>query len=127
MAGLTESVIELNNNSLYATEIGTQEQIKIDNNTLVSMNLFGFNKNLFDYLEQGFEKFLEKNKKDLSTCEYFIPTILTTYINEGNGNLKVVETDDKWFGLTYKQDFDLVKEGIAKLVKSGIYPSKLWN
>ena len=127
LKGLTESVIELNNNSLYATEIGTQEQIKIDNNTLVSMNLFGFNKNLFDYLEQGFEKFLQKNKKDLSTCEYFIPTILTTYINEGNGNLKVVETDDKWFGLTYKQDFDLVKEGIAKLVKSGIYPSKLWN
>lgn len=127
LMGLIESAIEQKDGKLFAVEDATKIKRQIDKDTLVSMNLFGFGKNLFDYLEKGFEKFLIKNQKDLSTCEYFIPTILSNYISDGLGNLKVVETDDKWFGLTYKQDFDLVKEGIAKLVKSGIYPSKLWG
>lgn len=127
LMGLTESAIEQKDGKLFAVEDATKIKRQIDNDTLVSMNLFGFNKSLFDYLEKGFEKFLIKNQKDLSTCEYFIPTILSQYIADGLGNLKVVETDDRWFGLTYKQDFNLVKEGIQKLVKSGIYPSKLWG
>ena len=127
LMGLTESAIEQKDGKLFAVEDATKIKRQIENDTLVSMNLFGFNKSLFDYLEKGFEKFLIKNQKDLSTCEYFIPTILSQYIADGLGNLKVVETDDRWFGLTYKQDFNLVKEGIQKLVKSGIYPSKLWG
>jgi len=127
LKNLRESVIELNNNNLFATEIGTTNTKQIEKDTLVSMNLFGFSKNLFDYLEKGFYSFLQDNQNDLSKCEYFISTVLRNYINGQNGNLRVLDTDDKWFGLTYKQDYDLVKGGIAKLVESGVYPNSLWD
>ena len=63
LKGLTESVIELENNNLFATQINSENKKQIQSSTLVSMNLFGFNKNLFDYLEKGFHKFLEKKQK----------------------------------------------------------------
>lgn len=127
LVGLTESVIRFENNKTYARAIDSSEEREIDKNTLVSMNLFGFNASIFDYLEDGFKNFLIKNKENLQSCEYFIPTILTAYINEGKGNLKVLSTNDKWFGLTYKQDFDFVASGMKKLVERGDYPSKLWQ
>lgn len=124
---LKESAIELKDKKLFAKELGTEDKKQIENDTIVSMNLFGFSKNLFEYLEKGFYNFLKDNQKDMSTCEYFIPTALTNYINDCCGNLKVLKTDDKWFGLTYKQDFDVVKNGIKKLVDLGIYPKNLWD
>lgn len=127
LVGLTESVIRVEKNKTYAHAIDSCDEREIDKNTLVSMNLFGFNASLFDYLQEGFEKFLDKNKANLQNCEYFIPTILTEYIKEGKGNLKVLDTDDKWFGLTYKEDFDFVVNGIKKLVEKGDYSSNLWE
>ena len=126
LVSLAESVIILRENKTFARKINSNEEKEIDKNTLVSMNLFGFNASIFDYLEEGFKKFLEVNKADLQTCEYFIPTILTEYINQNKGSLKVLTTDDKWFGLTYKQDFDFVSKGIKSLVEKGDYPKNLW-
>ena len=94
---------------------------------LVSMNLFGFTKNLFDFLQKGFEKFIIDNRNDLKTCEYFIPTILTKYVQENQGNIKILDTNEKWYGITYKDDFETVCKGIKNLVDLGIYPQNLWN
>lgn len=126
LVGLTESVISFTNNKTFARAIESEQENEIDKNTLVSMNLFGFNSSIFDYLEEGFKKFLNKHKENLQTCEYFIPTILTEYIEQKKGNLKVLSTDDKWYGLTYKQDFDFVTRGIKSLVDKGDYPRNLW-
>ena len=127
LVGITESVIKFANKKTYAHAIDSLDEREIDKNTLVSMNLFGFNASIFDYLQEGFEKFLITSKDNLQTCEYFIPTILTQYIKEGKGNLKVLDTDDKWFGLTYKEDFDFVSSGLKSLVEKGEYPNNLWQ
>ena len=76
--------------------------------------------------EKGFEEFIMLNSKDLSTCEYFIPTILSKYVENKLGDIKVLSTNDKWYGLTYKQDFENVCNGIDEMVKAGLYPKHLW-
>ena len=126
LKGLVESSIEKVEDKIIQNPVGTEEKYCIGPNTLVSMNLFGFNKNIFDFLQKGFETFIIKNSKDLSTCEYFIPTILTTYVENKLGNIKVLSTNDKWYGLTYKQDFENVCNGINEMVKSNFYPKHLW-
>ena len=127
LSNIEESEIKKENNKLFATPLGKDDYSEILPDTLVSMNLFGLTKNVFDYLEEGFKEFLETNKNDLTSCEYFIPTILTKYINENKGKMKVIDTNEKWYGLTYKADFQDVFDGINLLVKKGIYPDLLWN
>jgi len=126
LTGLTESIISKENTKIVATPVGSCNSFTISPETLVSMNLFAFSPEVFDYLKSGFNKFLQDNKKDLSTCEYFIPTILSQYIKDGQGNLKVLTTNEKWYGLTYKQDYENVKNGLLNLKKQGVYPEHLW-
>ena len=75
--GFTESVIEEISGEIFRKAIGEETTHKMQRNDLVSMNLFGFTKNLFDFLQKGFEQFIIDNRNDLKTCEFFIPTILT--------------------------------------------------
>ena len=125
---LQESAIKKVNFKLYCKPLNISEnEHEIDNNTLVSMNLFGLHKNIFDYLEKGFYNFLDSNKNDLLTSEYFIPTILTKLINQEKCKIKVLETNEKWFGLTYKEDYNEVYNGIKMLRDKGIYPNSLWG
>lgn len=125
--GFTESVIEEISGEIFKKAIGEEKTEKMGRDDLVSMNLFGFTKNLFDFLQKGFEKFIIDNRNDLKTCEYFIPTILTKYVQENQGNIKILDTNEKWYGITYKDDFDAVCKGIKDLVDLGIYPQNLWN
>lgn len=126
LKGLVESSIEKIENKIIQNPLGTDEKYIVEPNTLVSMNLFGFNKNIFEFLQKGFETFIIANSKDLSTCEYFIPTILTKYVEDKLGDIKVLSTNDKWYGLTYKQDFENVCNGINEMVENGLYPKHLW-
>ena len=126
LKGLVESSIQEVDGKIIQNPVGTEDKYVIEPNTLVSMNLFGFNKNIFDFLQKGFEEFIMSNSKDLSTCEYFIPTILSKYVENNLGDIKVLSTDDKWYGLTYKQDFENVCNGIDEMVKAGLYPKHLW-
>ena len=125
--GFTESVIEEVSGEIFRKAIGEETTHKMQRNDLVSMNLFGFTKNLFDFLQKGFEQFIIDNRNDLKTCEFFIPTILTKYIKENHGNIKILDTNEKWYGITYRDDFDTVCKGIKNLVDLGIYPQDLWN
>ena len=124
---IKESKIRKIHDKIFASPVDEDNFSKIDNDKLVSMNLFGFTPKLFDYLQKGFENFLEENRSNLLTCEYYIPTILTKYINQKQGNLKVFETDEKWYGLTYKEDFDYVSKGINDLIEKNVYPINLWE
>lgn len=103
------------------------EPFKIEKDKTVSMNLFAFTTKFLDYLENGFSKFLETNKENLSTCEYFLPTVVTNLIKENKVSVDVIDTDAVWFGMTYKEDKELVKSSILGEVHKGIYPSNLWN
>ena len=97
----------------------------LDPKTPVSMNLWGFTPDYFDYSEREFVKFLDK---DLNTpkAEFFIPLVIDTLINSGEATVKVLDTDSKWFGVTYAADRQGVVDKFAELHADGTYPAKLF-
>lgn len=99
----------------------------IDENTTVSMNLFGFTPDFFSKTEELFKEFLSNpaNMSNLKS-EFFIPLCVNTLINQKRVSLKVLTSEAKWFGVTYKEDKTEVVSKISKLIADGIYPSKLW-
>lgn len=108
----------------YKDENGVFNPICVD--TLVSMNMFGFTPDYFTYSEEMFKKFLDENGSQLKS-EFFIPLVTNTLINEGKASLKVLSSDAKWFGVTYKEDRPAVVEKLNALISAGTYPNKLWE
>ena len=130
LTSIIESSLEKNGeDEIIATPIDGSNvpAFKIDNNQTVSMNLFAFNSKFTDFLEGYFYKFLDKNKDDLSTCEYFLPSVVTTLIAENKVSVDVINTDAVWFGMTYKEDKELVKSKINGEKEKGVYPVNLWH
>ena len=127
LVGLDESKIEKTDNGLKATSLGTEKETYIEDNTLVSMNLLGFPKEFLDHIVEEFKPFLEKNKDDLSTVEYLIPDVLTKEINDEKADVKVIETESKWYGMTYKEDKKDVEQAILDMIKEGTYKEDLWS
>ena len=91
----------------------------------VSMNMWGFTPDYFDYSEKAFVKFLEKNADELKT-EFYIPTVVNDLIENKEIVLKVKETPSKWFGVTYAADRPATVAQFRKLVDEGLYPEKLF-
>ncbi len=92
----------------------------------VSMNMWGFTPDYFDYSEKAFIKFLDEHGKDLKT-EFYIPSVVNDLINNDTITLKVESTPDKWFGVTYAADRDATVAQFARLVNEGLYPSPLFS
>ena len=101
--------------------------IAVDDNTPVSMNMWGFTPDYFDYSEEYFKEFLSdpKNMENLK-AEFFIPLMVNKLINEGTASVKVPDTPRKWFGVTYAADRQSVVDKIQNLVDEGVYPNKLF-
>lgn len=94
--------------------------------TLVSMNFWGFTPEYFTQTWPMFGDFVKTNSQSLK-AEFYIPSAIDGLINQKLASVKVLRSNDRWFGVTYKEDKPLVIEKIAQLVKSGIYPQKLWK
>lgn len=107
----------------YSDENG--ENVELDPKTPVSMNLWGFTPDYFDYSEREFKKFLDQNL-NTPKSEYYIPSAVDTLINSGEATVKVLDTDSRWFGVTYAADRDGVVAKLASLHASGQYPDKLF-
>ena len=99
--------------------------VGIDENTIVSMNFFGFTPKCFEFGNQLFEEFLETNKGNLK-AEFYIPNIVNEILKSSVASVKVLKSDAKWFGVTYKEDKEIVQSAIEQLKKKKVYPSKLW-
>lgn len=97
----------------------------LDPNTPVSMNLWGLTPDYFDYSEREFKKFLDK---DISTpkAEFFIPLCIDALIHNGEATVKVLDTDSRWFGVTYAADRQGVVDKFAQLHADGTYPDRLF-
>lgn len=107
---------------------GENETIQIiDNNSYVSMNMWGFTTSIFDELETGFAEFLSKLDEAEAKKEYLLPTIIDGLIKSGKANVKLLESKDRWFGVTYKEDKDTVVASFKKLIKDGVYPERLFD
>ena len=109
----------------YKDEEG--QWVAIEDNTPVSMNMWGFSPDYFDYSEEYFKDFLadEKNRTNLK-AEFFIPLMVNKLINDKTATVKVLDTTSKWFGVTYSADREGTVERIQSLVNEGVYPSKLF-
>lgn len=129
LTSIVESSLSKNeNDEIIATPIDGSglEPFKIENEKTVSMNLFAFTPKFMNYLNEYFYEFLNKNKDNLSSCEYFLPTVVTTLISENKVSVDVIDTDAVWFGMTYKEDKEVVKKSILGEVQKGVYPANLW-
>lgn len=123
---LIESKIEKENGKFIAYPLENNTSFEVNEDTLVSMNMLGFNARLFDYLEKGFNEFLENNINNL-TSEFLIPSFVNELMHKGIMNVSVLNTSSKWLGMTYKEDLEDVKREIKLLCDDKIYPEKLWN
>jgi len=111
------------NGKIWYTEDGLNVPLPAD--TVVSMNFWGFDPNVFDYIQKLFFRFLQENGEN-PKAEFFIPIIGDSFISEGKGVIKVISTSAQWFGVTYKEDAPDVKKNIEKLLADGVYPDHLF-
>lgn len=98
---------------------GTEK--KIDVNSPVSMNMWGLQPDFFEILEKGFAEFLSGLNEDDLRAEYLLPTIIGGLLKTGKAEVKVLESHDKWFGVTYKEDKEGVAAAIRRLIEEGQY------
>lgn len=99
----------------------------IDDESVVSMNFWGFTPSVFDRLESGFVSFLTNQETDLINDEYYLATAIGESISEKNCSVKVLCTTAKWFGVTYQADRDSVAGYLRELIDKGEYPKNLWK
>lgn len=99
----------------------------IPDGTHVSMNMWGLTPEFIDILDQGFRRFLEGLDQDDLKSEYLLPTIIGDLLKEKAASVKVLETADKWFGVTYQEDKQTVIDAFHELVDKGVYRSPLYE
>ena len=106
----------------------SKELVKLDPDTLVSMNMFGFTPAILKELKERFPKALESIiKEDPLKGEFFIPKVVGDLIAEGKAGVKVLPCTDQWQGVTYKEDKPVVAAAMKKKAADGSYPEKLWD
>ena len=117
--------IEKRNGGIAYSEDDGATWTEVDPETLVSMNMWGLTPEFFAILKNGFEQFLNKTDMEDLKAEYLLPTIIGELLKEGTVSVKVLKSEDQWFGVTYKEDRETVVEAVKSLIDKGIYPDKL--
>ena len=110
------------------TEDGGETWTELPADTIVSMNLWGFSRSFLEEAWARFPVFLDKAlAEDPVKAEYFLPTVVSWLIGEGKARVKVLRSEDKWYGVTYREDKPAVVQAIAEKTASGLYPERLWG
>ena len=120
----TKNIVKVGNKAAVQKEDG---QEPIDENSHVSMNMWGLTPEFVETLEKGFKEFFEKPDVDVLKGEYLLPIYIDELLQKGEVTVKVLETQDKWFGVTYKEDKDSVVESFKKLIEEGVYKERLFD
>ena len=94
--------------------------IELPKDTIVSMNMWGFTPDIFEYIEKDLNEFL-KEKLNVAGAEFYLPSVVANHINNGEKQVNVLIAEDKWYGVTYKEDKDLVVNTITKKIANGEY------
>jgi NDP-sugar pyrophosphorylase family protein len=103
----------------------TGETTRLEGSEAVSMNMWGFTPRIFAQLEEEFRRFLEAHGTE-EKSECFIPRVVNDLVAGGQARVKVLRTQDSWFGVTYREDRPHVVESINGLIRGGAYPERLW-
>ena len=102
------------------TEDDGKSWTALDPQTVVSMNLWGFRPDIFGYIEGGFKVFLNERINEPKS-EYYLPSVVSSLIESGEKSVKVLVAEDKWYGVTYKEDKQNVVDAVEKMVADGLY------
>ena len=97
----------------------------LNENQVVSMNFWGFHPDFMQELKEGFRKFVAENIGN-AKAEYYIPLIVDDLINSSKCSFRVLQSADRWYGVTYKEDKSFVTAALNELHEKGVYPDKLW-
>ena len=124
---LTESKVTLKGEIVEGESLETKEKFKVSKDTIASMNFLLFSTSLFKILEDKILEFLEANKDNLNDCEFLIPIVLNELLEEKAVKVNVLETNATWYGVTYKEDKEMVVNAINKLIEEGQYNKNLWE
>jgi hypothetical protein len=128
--GMLQSVTERTDirkqatNAAYCDEQGNWVDLSFD--TVVSMNFWGMTPSFLDLIGRGFETFLAERGTELKS-EYYIPGAVDDFMKAGLCDVRVYDTDARWYGVTYAEDKPQVKASIRKMIEDGQYPEKLWD
>lgn len=107
------------------SELADGKIVKLSEDAPTSMNLMGFTPSAFQYFKYYFLEFFNVNNKNLK-AEFYLPSLLTNVIKSGQGKVRVLPSNERWFGVTYKEDRPFVVENIKQKVENGEYPEKLF-
>lgn len=128
--GYLESVTELTHISGTAGGIVHHEPGAepgtLSGDEIVSMNLMAFKPSVFPHFERGFKGFLRSNSTDMK-AEFYLPAVVDSMVTSGAARVKVLQTPEKWFGVTYPGDRATATQNINRLVREGIYPEDIWK
>ena len=128
--GMLTGIVETHNIEKDGGQAVLREAGKVkllDAETPVSMNMWGLTPAFFEILGSGFERFLDDTAAEDLKAEYLLPTIIGDLLASGKVSVKVLKSEDQWFGVTYKEDRETVVDAVRKLVESGVYPSPLYK
>ena len=136
--GVTRGICKMDNQNNLTEVVETKNIVKttdgaeadgkiIDTESLVSMNMWGLTPEFLPVLEHGFEEFFEKEVPvGPMKAEYLIPTFIGELLEQGKMSVKVLQSNDTWYGMTYKEDVAAVKESFEKMLEQGIYRRDLF-
>ncbi len=120
--------IETFSDGIKFTEDDGKTWTPLEDNTLVSMNLWGFTPSFLKEAKAGFPEFLKNAiANNPLKGEYFLPSVVNRLLEEKKADVTVLESPDKWYGVTYAADKEKVVNAVAKMTAKGMYPDKLWE
>ena len=118
--------IAIRDGKIMFTEDDGESWTELQKGSTVSMNCWGFSNMMLTELKARFAAFLDRNKDNMLKCEYFLPFVVDELLKEGKVSVKVLDTTEKWYGVTYKEDKQAVVDALRNKVAQGVYPEKLW-
>lgn len=120
--------IEKRDGGIAYTEDDGETWVPVPEETIVSMNMWGFTSSILKELKERFPAFLDRGlKENPKKCEYFLPAVVSELLEEDKATVAVLASADKWYGMTYKEDKPVVAAAIQKMKDEGVYPRNLWE
>lgn len=128
LKGITERThIEKRGDNAAYTEDGVSF-VDVSGESTVSMNFWGFSQQMLTELSKRFPAFLDRSLPvNPLKCEYFLPFVANEQLEEGLASVRILDCNETWYGMTYREDLDSVRAAIGNMKKKGIYPEKLWE
>ncbi len=120
--------IEKREDGIAYSEDGGNTWNSLSEDTIVSMNMWGFTASILEELKRRFALFMnEEVRKNPEKAEYFLPSVVDQLLSAKKATAKVLNSEDKWYGVTYKEDKEGVENAISEMKANSMYPKKLWR